>query len=70
MKNVSTLMKSNYIQIVVECEWGEWEERECSVSCGGGIRQHYRPKLVEEVFTVCEGNGSFIEECNLQKCPG
>ena len=63
-------MKSNYIQIVVECEWGEWEERECSVSCGGGIRQHYRPKLVAEVFTVCEGNGSFIEECNLQKCPG
>ena len=54
----------------MECEWGEWEQRKCSVSCGGGIKQHYRPKLVQEVFTICEGNGSFIEECNLQKCPG
>ena len=64
------LPNSNLLLPLVECEWGEWEERECSVSCGGGLRQNYRPKLVQELFTICEGNGSFIEECNSQKCPG
>ena len=56
--------------ILVLCEWGEWETGECSQSCGGGIRIHSREKTVEELFTICEGDGYYDEDCNDQECPG
>ena len=55
---------------LVLCEWGEWETEECSQSCGGGIRIHSREKTVEELFTICEGDGYYDEDCNDQECPG
>ena len=56
--------------ILVLCEWGEWEIGECSRSCGGGVKKLSRNKTVEELFTICEGNGSYEEDCNVQECPG
>ena len=45
--------------IKVDCEWDEWIIGECSKTCGGGMRNNYRDKKVEEMFGgVCDGFAS------------
>ena len=56
----------------VDCEWGSWMLGECSKSCGGGIRNRSRIKIMEDLFggKPCVGEKNVEEDCNLQVCPG
>ena len=43
---------------------------ECSATCGEGIRQNVRVKLLTEQFGgSCEGHANDIEPCNNGECP-
>ena len=50
--------------------WGEWTLGECSATCGLGVRENTRIKLVEEANGgVCsEEEYTETEECYLQDC--
>ena len=55
----------------VNCVWGEWEIGECSTTCGLGVRENTRIKLVEEAKGgLCNDKYTETEECYLQDCPG
>ena len=54
----------------MDCEWNDWVEGPCSVSCGGGVRTNTRTKAVEEKYNgKCIGDSTMEEKCNDQKCP-
>jgi len=54
----------------VDCEWDTWTVGECSATCGEGIRQNVRVKLLTEQFGgSCEGHANDIESCNNGECP-
>ena len=58
----------------VNCEWGNWTEGECSVTCGGGIQTNSRNKTVEESNGtdeegICVGDPTMEMACNTQPCP-
>ena len=51
--------------------WSPWGD--CSVTCGGSIKQRYRLCNDPEPSNGgadCEGEAVEVEECNTQKCPG
>ena len=51
--------------------WSEWENGECSVTCGDGKLRRTRRKIVEEKNNgACTGSDVEDEECNERKCPG
>ena len=55
---------------LVDCEWDTWTIGECSATCGEGIRQNFRAKLLTEQFGgSCEGHANDIEPCNDGECP-
>ena len=55
----------------IHCEWDAWIVGECSKTCGTGIRNNTRSKLVvEEHGGTCTGHPLEVEECNTQECPG
>jgi hypothetical protein len=55
----------------VDCVWDEeWLVGECSTSCGDGVRNKNRVKLVQEEFGgFCEGSADITEVCNSGDCP-
>ena len=57
---------------VRDCELGDWQEGECSVSCGPGQRVLTRVEIIEEINggIPCSGDLSKTESCNLKECPG
>ena len=60
-----------YTSWAVNCVWGEWEIGECSTTCGLGVRENTRIKLVEEAKGgLCNDKYTETEECYLQDCPG
>ena len=51
--------------------WKEWEEGECSVTCGIGTKINTRTKLVVEANGgTCSGQSTEIKECKSADCPG
>ena len=51
--------------------WKEWEEGECSVTCGIGTKINTRTKLVVEANGgTCSGQSTEIKECKSDECPG
>ena len=51
--------------------WKEWEEGECSVTCGFGTKINTRTKLVVEANGgTCTGQSTEIKECKSADCPG
>ena len=66
---ISVLLKD--IQIPVHCKWDEWNQGECSKTCGTGTRNDTRTKLVvESNGGTCTGQPTEIVACNTQECPG
>ena len=57
--------------ISVDCEWGDWVEGECSTTCGPGVQNNTRIKLIEEAFGgTCIGEYNNVTNCELEPCPG
>ena len=58
--------------MLVNCEWDEWNDGECSKSCGGGVRTNTRIEKVNAAFggKECNGFSTIEESCNIQECPG
>ena len=57
--------------IVVDCEWGEWAEGDCSMTCGPGQQNNTRTKLVEEAHGgTCTGGYTNVTPCLVVECPG
>ena len=55
----------------INCEWDEWNNDDCSSSCGNGTRIRKREKqLIEEYGGTCTGEPFNVEECNTGPCPG
>ena len=55
----------------VDCEWGEWQKGDCSVSCGGGMQTYIRvPKVnASNGGMKCSGESSINFSCNTENCP-
>ena len=61
---------NHIFNFAVDCEWGEWQVGQCSVTCGGGTRMNTRSKLLEEQFGgVCFGDEVLTESCSTEACP-
>ena len=59
----------NYI--VVDCEWGDWVEGDCSATCGAGQQNNTRTKLVEEAHGGnCTGESTNVTSCVVVQCLG
>ena len=55
----------------MDCVWGEWDDPQCSATCGGGTRTLTRTKLIEEQLEgACDGESEETEACNTAECPG
>ena len=53
----------------MNCVWGEWKRGCCSKSCGNGVRQDVRIKMVVEANGgTCYGDPSRDMNCLLEKC--
>ncbi|XP_033114633.1 ADAMTS-like protein 2 [Anneissia japonica] len=53
-----------------EGEWSDWEEGECSVTCGGGVKLLTRTCNVNDGEEYCKGSDTMYELCNTQLCDG
>ena len=52
------------------CQWSEWHNGECSVSCGRGTITKTRTKSIQEKNGGnCEGDTTETINCNQPKCP-
>ena len=70
---------TNY-DVLVECEWSEWQlESSCSVECGGGKEIYTRNKTItdrlrSEGHLSCEMKGArsenSVRDCNTDCCKG
>ena len=57
--------------VEIHCVWKEWEEGDCSVTCGIGTKFNTRTKLVVEANGgTCSGQSMEIKECKSDECPG
>ena len=57
--------------ILVDCEWGDWVEGDCSATCGTGQQNNTRTKLVEEAHGGnCTGGYTNVTSCIVVECPG
>ena len=57
--------------ILVDCEWGDWVEGDCSATCGTGQQTNTRTKLVEEAHGgKCTGGFTNVTSCLVAECPG
>ena len=60
------------LNIIVDCEWDEWQVEECDKSCGGGLFTKTRVPKVDKANggKECTGHSNVTESCNVQECPG
>ena len=57
--------------ISVDCIWEDWVEGECSTTCGPGVQNNTRIKLIEEAFGgTCIGEYNNVTDCELEPCLG
>ena len=58
--------------ILVDCEWGDWVEGDCSATCGTGQQTNTRTKLVDEAHGgKCTGGFTDVTSCLVAECrPG
>ena len=65
------LLSQIVYNVEIHCVWKEWEEGECSVTCGIGTKMNTRTKLVVEANGgTCSGQSTEIKECKSDDCPG
>ena len=63
-------MRYTHWFILVNCEWSEWANGVCSLTCGGGTMLKTRTKSVREKYGgVCNGDPTERVSCNQQNCP-
>ena len=56
--------------MIVNCEWSEWANGVCSLTCGGGTMLKTRTKSVREKYGgVCNDDPTERVSCNQQNCP-
>ena len=57
---------------IVDCEWDDWINGTCSVTCGGGVQTNTRTWLTEgqNGGANCTGASTVTEGCNTFECPG
>ena len=57
---------------IVDCQWDEWMEGQCSKTCGGGTQIDTRYKKIKAAYggEECAGPSNATKECNTQECPG
>ena len=56
--------------MILDCEWGKWEDwLKCTASCGGGVQVRSRRTIPYNEPWECIG--SFIDQqsCNIKPCP-
>ena len=60
------------MSLSVNCEWDNWVEGNCSVTCGNGTQINTRTKTVNATDGGIECEGEAIENitCTLKVCPG
>ena len=59
------------IAILVDCEWDDWVEGDCSATCGTGQQTNTRVKLTEEANGgTCTGKSTNVTSCLVVECPG
>ena len=58
--------------IIVDCEWRDWEIGECSKTCGGGQRLNIRNRKIEAANggKDCLGGSTETVGCYEGDCPG
>ena len=57
--------------ILVDCEWDDWVEGDCSATCGPGEKNNTRTKLIEEAHGGnCTGGYTHVTSCLVVECPG
>ena len=56
----------------MDCEWTEWQNGTCSVTCGDGTLINTRTRRVEAEHggEECSGSSNMTESCNITVCPG
>ena len=61
-----------YPVFLVDCQWDEWIDGQCSKTCGGGTQIDTRHKKIKAAFggEECAGPSNITKECNTQECPG
>ena len=63
-----------HFSAIVHCEWNEWQNGECSKSCGEGTRNKFRTIKVQDQHggDKCKEEDRVFEgeSCNVQECPG
>lgn len=54
----------------LNCRWSEWQDSECSVSCGEGMMKRTRRVLQEATFggAPCAGEAMSHEKCHIASC--
>ena len=57
---------------LVDCNWSEWSNSECSESCGGGVLRRTRNAGGEHKggSNDCSSEQILTENCNTHECPG
>ena len=60
-----------YYNTLVDCEWGNWVEGDCSTTCGAGKQNNTRSKLIEAAHGGnCTGDSTEVQSCLVVECPG
>ena len=55
--------------ILSDCEFGDWQEGPCSLTCGGGVKVLTREILKEaEGHGACAGDTMVVSLCHNQPC--
>ena len=57
--------------IILDCQFGPWEEASCSATCGSGVKVLTR-KITQEARghgAACTGQTEMTSPCNTEPCP-
>ena len=56
--------------IILDCQFGAWEEASCSATCGSGVKVLSR-EIIQEArgHGACDGETEVLSPCNTEPCP-
>ena len=72
ISKASYAYQTSYHVFIVDCQWDEWMEGQCSKTCGGGTQIDTRREKIKAAYggEECFGPSNVTKECNTQECPG